>query len=63
MLRRQLTLLALLISATMTTIDAQVKPEPQEISGKVKWVYDLEDGRQQSLATDKPMFVVFRCER
>jgi len=39
------------------------KPKPQEISGKIKWIYDYEDGKRISRETGRPMFVVFRCER
>ena len=49
-----------LCAATAAAID---KPEPEPVGGKVKWVYDYEEGRRLSRETDKPMFVVFRCER
>ena len=34
-----------------------------EVSGKIRWVYDYEQGRQLARQNGKPMFVVFRCER
>ena len=39
------------------------KPDAVEVEGKISWVYDYEEGKRLSKATDKPMFVVFRCER
>lgn len=39
------------------------KPEPDRISGKIRWVFDYEQAKQLSQDTGKPMFVVFRCER
>jgi len=38
-------------------------PKPTPVNGKIKWVYDYEDGKKQSLESGKPMFVVIRCER
>ena len=39
------------------------KPEPQPVDGRIKWVYDYEEGQRLSRQTGKPMFVVIRCER
>ncbi len=39
------------------------KPKAQPVDGKIKWVYDYEEGKRLSKTTGKPMFVVFRCER
>ena len=39
------------------------KPEKQDVSGKIDWVYDYQEGQQLSKKTGRPMFVVFRCER
>ena len=36
---------------------------PVEVSGKIRWVYDYEQGKQLARQNGKPMFVVFRCER
>ena len=36
---------------------------PVEVSGKIRWVYDYEQGKQPARQNGKPMFVVFRCER
>lgn len=47
----------------LPTALASEKPAPQLVSGKINWVYDYDDARQISLASNKPMFVVFRCER
>lgn len=55
--------LTFLFVGTSQFASAQIKPPTEEVSGLVHWVYDLEEGRQQALIEDKPMFVVFRCER
>jgi hypothetical protein len=34
-----------------------------EVSGKIRWVYDYEQGKRLARQNGKPMFVVFRCER
>ena len=34
-----------------------------EVSGKVRWVYDYDQGKQLARQNGKPLFVVFRCER
>ncbi|MFK7821639.1 MAG: hypothetical protein AB8G99_23200 [Planctomycetaceae bacterium] len=39
------------------------KPEPEKVDGKIEWVYDYTEGKLLSEQTNKPMFVVFRCER
>ena len=39
----------------------RIKPQP--VDGRIEWVYDYEEGKRLSSETDKPMFVVFRCER
>lgn len=54
---------ALFISMPSLGSVAQEKPEPTELDGKIEWVYDYEQGRIQAEKTDRPMFVVFRCER
>lgn len=38
-------------------------PEPTEVDGKIDWVFNYKDGKALSREMDKPMFVVFRCER
>lgn len=53
-------LTTLLSAATLSAIE---KPETVPLSGKVKWVYDYEEGKRLSRELGKPMFVVFRCER
>lgn len=42
---------------------SQDKPAPTEVSGDIQWVFDIEEGRRISQQADKPMFIVFRCER
>jgi hypothetical protein len=39
------------------------KPEPEKVDGQIEWVYDYTQGQVLSESTNKPMFVVFRCER
>ena len=46
-----------------STVALAEKPEPEPVSGKIKWVFDYQQGKRLSRETDKPMFVVFRCER
>ena len=53
----------LVIGMFLTAAQAIEKPEPQPISGKIKWVYDYQEGERASQETGQPMFVVFRCER
>lgn len=36
---------------------------PQKVDGKIDWVYSYADGQRLARAGQKPMFVVFRCER
>ena len=36
---------------------------PQKVEGKIDWVYSYADGQRLARAGQKPMFVVFRCER
>ncbi len=47
----------------MATAWGAEKPRPDPVDGKIKWVYDYEEGKRQSRETGKPMFVVFRCEK
>ncbi|MCH7725637.1 MAG: hypothetical protein IH991_04025 [Planctomycetes bacterium] len=51
------------IALCAATASAVEKPKPLPIDGKIKWVFDYEQGKRLSRATGKPMFVVFRCER
>lgn len=37
--------------------------EPKPVDGLVRWVYSYEEGKRLARASDRPMFVVFRCER
>ena len=59
--------LLLLIALTMTagiSMDGKAADVPAvEVSGKVRWVYDYEQGKQLARQNGKPLFVVFRCER
>ena len=42
---------------------AQESPPATEVDGKINWVFDLAEGQKISKEFDKPIFVVFRCER
>ncbi len=55
-----LTVSAIFCGASLGAVE---KPQATEISGKIKWTYDYEDGKRLCRETGKPMFVVFRCER
>ncbi len=52
-----------LLAMAIQPAAAQQRPESEEVTGKISWVYDYEEGRRISRQQDKPMFVVFRCER
>ena len=58
-------LLATAISACLqpASVLASDAPKAQPVDGKIKWVYDYQEGQRVSQETGKPMFVVFRCER
>ena len=53
----------LVIATSFTATFAIEKPKPQPLNGKIKWVFDYNDGKRLSRQSGKPMFVVFRCER
>ncbi len=53
----------LVIGMFLNAAQAIEKPDSQPISGKIKWVYDYQEGKRASQETGKPTFVVFRCER
>lgn len=55
--------LPILTMALTACGQVQDAPPVQEVSGKIDWVYDYEQGQRLSRRTGKPMFVVFRCER
>ena len=42
---------------------AQKAPSPQPVTGKVDWIYSYDEGQAKALESNKPMFVVIRCER
>ena len=45
------------------TLEAVEKIPPQPLDGRIRWMYDYEEGRAEARRTGRPMFVVFRCER
>lgn len=46
-----------------TSAEAIEKPDVEPVEGRIKWVYDYDEGKRLSRTSGKPMFVVFRCER
>ena len=36
---------------------------PQPVDGKIQWVYSYAEGKELGRKLDKPLFIVFRCER
>lgn len=54
---------ATLLMLFVSIVSAQDKPVSTPVEGKIEWVFDYEEGKQQSKKTGKPMFVVIRCER
>jgi hypothetical protein len=56
-------LMPLLLTVFVGTAVAQDKPASTEVDGKIDWVFDLDEGRRISQELDKPVFIVFRCER
>ena len=51
------------IVALSTVGLAQDKPPATKVDGNINWVFDLEEGRRLSKQQDRPLFIVFRCER
>lgn len=39
------------------------KPPVQEVSGTINWQYDYAAAQKLGKEANKPLFVVFRCER
>lgn len=60
---RQLLLATFAFAMLTNVVAAQQKPLKQEVDGKIKWVYNYDVGKLLSQTENKPMFVVFRCER
>lgn len=50
------------ILALATLVQAQ-GPKPTPVEGKIRWVYNYEEGKRLARESGKPMFVVLRCER
>ena len=36
---------------------------PQPVDGNIRWLYSYAEGQRVARADNKPLFVVFRCER
>jgi hypothetical protein len=45
------------------SLEAVEKIPPQPLDGKIRWVYDYDEGQAEARRTGRPMFVVVRCER
>jgi hypothetical protein len=56
-------LFSLLLSTMPMWCFAQEKPQSTPVDGKIEWVFDLEQARKKARDSDKPVFIVFRCER
>ena len=54
---------AFFVAASLFAADAKSIPESTPADGKIDWVYDYQEGMLLSEETDRPMFVVIRCER
>lgn len=54
-------LLAAVALAGRTSGGEEIPPQP--VSGKIRWLYNYDEGKAEARRTGKPMFVVFRCER
>lgn len=48
---------------TFLSFFAPERIPPQPVDGRVKWVYDYQEGKTKAALLNKPLFVVFRCER
>lgn len=46
-----------------TAARSQHPPKPEPVEGKIDWVYSYDEGRELAAKHDKPLFIVFRCER
>ncbi|MCS7167071.1 MAG: thioredoxin family protein [Gemmatales bacterium] len=61
MLRRCGIVGCVVLGWAMSAFGQGAKPTPVE--GKIRWVYDYEEGKRLARQSGKPMFVVLRCER
>lgn len=52
-----------LVVATLLAFLIPERISPQPVNGRIQWVYDYDEGKAQAALTNKPLFVVFRCER
>ena len=52
---------AAIICCSKSAESAKITPQP--VGGKIKWVYDYEEGQKLAREANKLLFVVFRCER
>ena len=54
---------AVVVAAMISSVVEAADVPPVEVSGKVSWLYDYQEGKQLARENGKPLFVVFRCER
>lgn len=59
---KRLLLLVCAVATWATSMEAQ-GPKPTPVEGKIRWVYNYEEGKRLARESGKPMFVVLRCER
>lgn len=56
--------LGLIVCALPASVSlAREKPKPDPVEGKIDWGYSYDEGRKLAAEEDKPLFIVFRCER
>lgn len=36
---------------------------PKPVPSKIKWLYAYQEGKKEAQRSQKPLFVLFRCER
>jgi hypothetical protein len=56
-------MLSILLGLTCTFAPPVEPIPPQPVDGSISWIYDLAEGRRRAAEADKPLFIVFRCER
>ncbi|MEO6809949.1 MAG: hypothetical protein ABI353_12625 [Isosphaeraceae bacterium] len=51
----------IILAAGLAARAEEIAPVP--VDGKITWIYRYEEGKQLARRLQRPMFVVFRCER
>jgi len=47
----------------VATVPERVTIPPVPVAGKIAWLYDEQEARERARQQNKPLFIVFRCER